>query len=240
MLNLRTSAAATRTMPVACNINSCMRAAATSFASISLQMTLILSPSIAVENSPYDAGNMTFGPTSRGTVLSCPGNVNPNCVSTASTNESYSPAWRADEASIAEAVRVLSNAVMSNESLSNPEFLAQKDLPQEEGAVYIAFTFDPPSGWGPNRDLLEFVIKKDLPPSNVSRVKAADGEATGALVTYRAISGNVRYFYPWTTPLTDFHAQEKRLEEVRKSVGWQRLGCELIECYYNNQSDFSF
>lgn len=181
---------------------------------------------------------MAFGPTDSGTVRSCPGNVNPNCVSTASTNESYSPAWRADESDPSEAVRVLKAAILSNESLSGVEFLTQKNLLQEN-AVYLAFTFDPPAGWGPNRDLLEFVIKPDLPPTSVSRIKAADREATGCLVTYRAISGNIRYLYPWTTPLTDFHAQEKRLEEIRKSVGWQRLGCELIECYYD-ATGFSF
>ena len=220
----------------------CMRAKLSATAvSIGVQIALAVLPSLAVENSPYDAvaRSMSYGATPQGTVLSCPGNVNPNCVSTASTNESYSPAWRADESDPIEAIRVLKSAVLSNEPL-DPILLKQEDLNQEEGAIYIAFTFPPPAGWGPNRDLIEFIIKPDLPPSNASRAKAVDGNASGALVTYRAISGNVKYIYPWTTPLTDLKAQERRLEEIRQTVGWQKLGCELIECYQFGSSSFSF
>ena len=42
----------------------------------------------------------------------CPGNINPNCVSTASTNSNYGPAWRASEPSAAAAARALEDAVL--------------------------------------------------------------------------------------------------------------------------------
>ena len=41
------------------------------------------------------------------TIRSCPSNINPNCVSTASTNDTYGLAWRATETDPAAAAGVL-------------------------------------------------------------------------------------------------------------------------------------
>lgn len=206
----------------------CMRAkvaATTAAVSLGIQLALI-GPSFAVENSPYESRDMAYGPTVQGTVQSC--QLNPNCISTASTNESYGPAWRSDESEPNQSARVLKSAILASSEL-DPIFLDQRAL--GDRAIYLSFTFPPPPGWGPSRDLVEFIIKPDLPASNASRVNAADGNDTGCLVTYRGVAGNVKYLYPWTTPLTDFKTQERRLEKIRQMVGWQRLGCELIECY---------
>ncbi len=45
--------------------------------------------------TPYEeARNVALGPTADGYIRACQGNINANCVSTASTNDAYGPAWR--------------------------------------------------------------------------------------------------------------------------------------------------
>jgi hypothetical protein len=57
------------------------------------------------------------------------------------------------------------------------------------------------------------------------------GDSPGVLVTYRSMAGSVRYVWPIQTPLSDGGAQRKRMQAIRERLGWQVIGCELIECY---------
>lgn len=51
------------------------------------------------------------------------------------------------------------------------------------------------------RDIMEFLVKGDV-------------------VTYRSLAQKVIYLYPFTTPITDFGAQEKRLKALENELGW--------------------
>ena len=44
-------------------------------------------------------------------------------------------------------------------------------------------------------------------------------------------TGSVRYLYPFQTPISDFGAQRKRIEAIRQTLGWRKVGCELKECF---------
>jgi hypothetical protein len=97
---------------------------------------LSLNITAANASDPYeDANNIVYGPTPEGyglmlgmdlmqscgrsnprwsnyvsrNIRACPSNVNPNCVSTGSANEGYSPAWRATEKTAAGATKVNDN-----------------------------------------------------------------------------------------------------------------------------------
>ncbi len=77
-------------------------------------------------------------------------------------------------------------------------------------------------------DVAEFLIKQEgVTDRNWS------GDAEGALVVYRSIAGSVKYIWPIQQPITDGGVQRKRLNEIRQELGWQIIGCELVECYLN-------
>ena len=50
-------------------------------------------------------------------------------------------------------------------------------------------------------------------------------------MTYRSCAGTVQYVYPFLTPVSDGGLQRKRMAALRESLGWRRVGCELLECY---------
>lgn len=162
-------------------------------------------------DSPYaEAKRLAYGPTEDGRVRSCPTNINPNCVSTGSTNDAYSPAWFAPQSTPSAAADDLERAVLA--SVEGSELLQQVTL--ASGAEYRAFSA--PSLFG--QDVLEFVIKPEQP--------------SGQLVTYRSMAGSVKYIWPIQQPIGDFDAQRKRLGQIKSNLrGWRALGCELIECY---------
>jgi hypothetical protein len=82
------------------------------------------------------------------------------------------------------------------------------------------------SASGPNPDVVEFLIKRE----GVTN-RGFGGDTEGALVTYRGLAGNVRYLWPVQQVISDFGATKNRLDQIRGAVGWQIIGCELIECY---------
>lgn len=97
-----------------------------------------------------------------------------------------------------------------------------RSLSLQSGAEYRAFGVQSLFG----EDVMEFVIK----PESVQDRKW-QGDAPGPLVTYRSMAGSVKYVWPIQQPLGDFDAQRKRLKLVRDELGWQVIGCELLECY---------
>lgn len=44
-------------------------------------------------------------------------------------------------------------------------------------------------------------------------------------------AAQAKYIWPIQQPLGDFGAQRKRLQALRERLGWQVVGCELLECY---------
>jgi hypothetical protein len=44
-------------------------------------------------------------------------------------------------------------------------------------------------------------------------------------------AGDVRYMWPLTQPISDLDTQKKRMQQLRKDIGWSLIGCELVECY---------
>ena len=71
-------------------------------------------------------------------VRACTGNINPNCVSTASLDGNYGPAWRATETDAAAAAKVLESAILGSERFdeAQPELLEATSLQYGE---YRAF-----------------------------------------------------------------------------------------------------
>lgn len=41
----------------------------------------------------------------------------------------------------------------------------------------------------------------------------------------------MKYIWPLTQPVTDLDTQKKRMQQIRQTLGWPLIGCELIECY---------
>lgn len=48
---------------------------------------------------------------------------------------------------------------------------------------------------------------------------------------FELTAGSVKYLYPFQTAIPDFGAQRKRIETIRKSLGWRKIGCDLKECF---------
>lgn len=97
-----------------------------------------------------------------------------------------------------------------------------RSLSLQSGAEYRAFGVQSLFG----EDVMEFVIK----PESVQD-RNWQGDSPGPLVTYRSMAGSVKYIWPIQQPVGDFDAQRKRLKVVRDELGWQIIGCELLECY---------
>lgn len=78
--------------------------------------------------------------------------------------------------------------------------------------------------WGTDR--VEFLVKGEGVGD-----RGWEGDRPGALVLQRSMAGGVKYIWPVTQPVGDGGLQKKRLDSIRKGLGWQLVGCELIECY---------
>lgn len=168
-------------------------------------------------STPYqDSKTVTLGVTQDGTIRSCPSNVNPNCVSTASINELYSPAWRTDTRDPKVAAEALERTVLA--------LFADSELARSESydfGEYRAFLV--PSLFG--RDIMEFLVKGEFAD------RGWDGDVPAAFVTYRSLAGSVKYVWPIQQPISDFGVQKQRIVQVREQLGWKLVGCELLECY---------
>lgn len=88
--------------------------------------------------TPYEeARRIVYGPLADGTIRSCPSSINPNCISTGSTNVGYSPAWRAPESSVKTAADALEQTIAA--VLPQSELVRVQHLSSGE---YRAFTVD--------------------------------------------------------------------------------------------------
>ncbi|CAI5476179.1 unnamed protein product [Closterium sp. Yama58-4] len=150
----------------------------------------------AAEQSPYvraQEGQDEDVGLLDGRIRPCPLAVNPNCVSTSSLSLAYSPPWTVPSLSSATAVQRLEGVLRS--ALKNPVIEDSVDV--ADGGHYIRAKTDGLFG----RDTVELLLRDDN-------------------VLYRSIAGRVVYIYPFTTPLTDFDAQRKRMDALGKELGW--------------------
>lgn len=201
-----------------------------------------------------------FGPTPDGSIRPCQGNIQPNCVSTASTNDLYAPPWRAGGLTVAEAARVLEREALA---LPGARLVRSIDNVAGTGAAYRAWRVD--GVFGP--DIFETVVKPER-GGGVERGSAAAeadteaaapegrGEGGGggggdggsaapraasssspssrpsALVTYRSSATQAKYIFPFQTALTDGGAQRKRAAALRAASNFSLVGCSSnIECF---------
>lgn len=110
-------------------------------------------------------------------IAACPGAVNPNCVSTSSTNTMYAPAWRAEVSSLDAALQDLDAAVLGG--FKGSFKLSEKQTPS---GYYVAYSV--PGKFRDKPDTVELLIK----PEGVQN-RQWEGDREGAAVFYRSIAG---------------------------------------------------
>ncbi|KAF5837800.1 hypothetical protein DUNSADRAFT_3872 [Dunaliella salina] len=187
----------------------------------------------APNDSPYLLqDSIPFGvDETRGSLRPCPSNINPNCVSTASTNDTYGPAWRANEKEAKKAAEELEDAIAEMFEPQDYQLLSRASYP---GGEYRAFAFTRSLEEKP--DITEFYIKNE----GVTN-RNWEGDSEGALVTYRSVAGQVKYLWPISQPISDFGVQRGRLYTIRRALGWGIVGCEadVAECSQIEAPDLS-
>eukprot|EP01026_Neomeris_dumetosa_P057597 TRINITY_DN5307_c0_g1_i11.p3 TRINITY_DN5307_c0_g1~~TRINITY_DN5307_c0_g1_i11.p3 ORF type:complete len:252 (-),score=19.65 TRINITY_DN5307_c0_g1_i11:133-795(-) len=170
--------------------------------------------------TPYQQAQTIEYGLKDGRIRSCPSNVNPNCISTSSTNSSYSAAWRSQEADAKTSAQILEGAFLR----LFPEESALIDSVSLLSGEYRAFAVDSLFG----KDVVEFMIRNADP---IKDDRNWEGDTEGPIVTYRSMAGSVKYVWPIQQPISDFGVQKKRLDQIRTDLGWKIVGCELLECY---------
>jgi len=124
-------------------------------------------------------------------VRACPGNVNPNCVSTASLDENGAFPWRSTEADASTATAVLDAALLA--LFPEAQLLAARELP----GVGLYRSWAMPGRNGGNT--LEFLVKEEAAAGRSGWA----GDAGGPLVTYRALARKVQYIGWISQPVGD-------------------------------------
>ncbi|MCO5569337.1 hypothetical protein L7F22_023049 [Adiantum nelumboides] len=163
---------------------------------VSLAASLLSNPvALAYEtNTPYSkmqSQKMDMG-LLNGKIRPCPSTINPNCISTSSMNATYGIPMVIPPESLETAARKLLSAIQATQR--NPKVLQMEDTATGR---FLQVEVDGLFG----RDVVEFLVKHDV-------------------VTYRSLAEKVLYIYPFTTPITDFGAQEKRIKAIEQELGW--------------------
>jgi hypothetical protein len=109
-------------------------------------------------------------------IQACPGAVNPNCISTSSTNDLYAPAWRADAPTARAALRDLDAAVLGGKAGSTKVLEAETPY-----GWYVAYAV---TGKFSKPDMVEFLVKDE----GVTN-RNWEGDREGPTVLYRSIAG---------------------------------------------------
>jgi len=140
-----------------------------------------------------------------------------NCVSTsARAADAYANAWTAPSYLDAKtASDALIDATL--DVVSGSELIERTAI--DGLGVYLRFSCAGKLG----EDCVEFLVKRDA-----VKDRAWDGdEDNGPLVLFRSFALDVKYVYPFMTPVSDLGAQGNRLEKIRAALGWKTLGCEV-------------
>jgi len=154
-----------------------------------------------------------------GRVRGCPREH--NCVSTSSReSDKYAAPWSAPNTF--RDAKDAANALVDVTLETVPDARLVTRVDRKDGTF---LGFSTPGKLG--EDVVEFWIKNEA----VSDRNWEGDEGNGPLVLYRSFAVDVKYVYPFMTPVGDFGAQSQRLRSIREALGWQILGCELIECF---------
>jgi uncharacterized protein (DUF1499 family) len=168
------------------------------------------------------------GLDANGRLRKCPSTF--NCVSTSSTGgapEQYGSAWTASTATVEDASRQITAAVFR----ACPDARGPLDeAVTASGARYLRFAMPGKLG----EDVVEILIKNESVGDLARDWEGDVGREREWLVTYRSLATTVKYVYPFMTPVGDFGEQRKRMERIRKEVGWRRVGCELEDVCEND------
>ena len=112
-------------------------------------------------------------------IQACPGSVNPNCVSTSSTNDMYAPAWRASASTPRAALQDLDAAILGRRDAGGD---AVKVLEAETPyGWYVAYSVP---GRFSKPDVLEFLVRGEGVED-----RGWEGDRAGPVVFYRSIAG---------------------------------------------------
>jgi uncharacterized protein (DUF1499 family) len=156
------------------------------------------------------------GLDANGRLRRCPSNF--NCVSTSSIGgapEQYGTAWTAKTATVDDAVAQVAAAV--SRACGDQGARRVESVPVENGH-YLRFEMDGKLG----KDNVEFFIKNE----GIGDRNGWEGDAGREkefLVLYRSLATTVKYVYPFTTPVSDFGEQKKRMERIRGEVATRRM-----------------
>lgn len=131
-----------------------------------------------------------------GKIRPCPLDINPNCVSTSSSNQAYAFPWEIPASDSSSAVKKIESAILGTQK--NAQIVKVEDVSDgKRNGKYVVAEVDGFLG----RDTLEFLVRDDV-------------------VTYRSMANKVQYVYPFTTPLGDFGAQQKHIQTLGDELGW--------------------
>lgn len=158
-------------------------------------------------------GAIEIGLVEPGRVRACPREH--NCVSTsAKESDKYASPWMAP--STFRDARDAANALVdvTLETVEGSKLMQRED--RLDGSTYVGFSAPGKLG----DDVMEFYIKNGDDPE-------------GALVLFRSFAMDVKYVYPFMTPIGDLGEQTKRLRRIRDALGWRVRGCDdsLDECF---------
>jgi len=109
----------------------------------SAALTLPLAASAqAAALTPYQQGqNLEYGLTPDNRIRKCNAAANPNCISTSSFSDMYSPPWLAEPSATSVAIREFDSALL--DISPDAELLENKNLPN--GAVYRKYRIPNPA-----------------------------------------------------------------------------------------------
>lgn len=176
---------------------------------------------VRAEPSPYaQVGREPMGLDRLGRVRPCPNTVGSNCVSTSSRSDLYAPPWRAP-ARLSTA-REVADEVQAAVARELPAAVLTERYVDDSESEYLRWSLEGRFG----RDSLEVLCR---PPRPLDR--GWEGDTEGAMVFYRSMAGGAKFIWPVTEPISENGAQRKRAEAIRAALGWQLVGCELVECY---------
>jgi hypothetical protein len=167
--------------------------------------------------TPYQQGqNLEYGLLPDGRIRKCSAAAQPNCISTSSFSDMYSPPWLSEPDSASVAIREFDSALLGISP--DAELLENKNL--ETGGIYRRYKIPNPAF---EYDIVEVLIAPQQPPY--------DKETP--LVTFRSQAGTVKYVWPITQPVSDMGSQKNRMTTLRQRLGWRIMGgdCDVMECF---------
>ena len=166
--------------------------------------------------------------TPDGRIRPCPGSI-PNCVSTSSTSDLYSPALSSPDAPTDAAAALDASAA----SLLNAAVLSTTDPATPPGAVFRAYRIPrPPSARGglTSGGSLEDTLEVLLKPAT----GGDGGEGAGSTILFRSVAGGSTFVFPFQTPILDSVQRDRVAALFRTGLGWRPIGCDLLECFDGN------